>query len=168
MQYVRVPVMEENELYYFEIDDRRVAYRQIVVTDNDHYTVSTRPNFKLSEIEIEYADNEVIDKAEFERLWDFVLEPYKEEWDQIKSEYSLGQEIMGVIEMFYPQGIIIRVNDSVYAVTEYEAVKSQVKPEYLYPGYRISGVINGYDDKNFWLVLAACSMTGERISSSTP
>ncbi|MCR8980144.1 hypothetical protein [Brevibacillus laterosporus] len=164
MKYVRLPGIEDNELYYFEVDDRNVAYRQIVVTDNYHYAISTAPDFQLSEIEIEYADDELIGEAEFQKIWDLALEPYREEWNHTKRKYSLGQEINGVIQMFYPQGIIIRGNDNVYAVTDYEAVKRQIKPEYLNPGYKISGVIKDYDDKNFWFVLEDCSMTGDRIS----
>ncbi|MED4732261.1 hypothetical protein P9597_29985 [Aneurinibacillus migulanus] len=165
MRYVKAQGVEEGEFYYFEIDADRITYRQIVVMDEQQVMTSIAPHFHLSEKAIDFLiGDEWIDKNEFEVLWNKAIEPYRKEWNQAKQQYGPGRRVKGEIVMFYPQGIIIKISDTVFAVANDEEVRSQAKAENLYPGYEIHGTIRAYDEDNFWLVLKDCNMTGEKFS----
>lgn len=45
-----------------------------------------------------------------------------------------------------------------------EELAPDTRPEYLYPGHRIDGIVLGYDEDNFWLVLGDVRVSEERIA----
>ncbi|MFM9277801.1 hypothetical protein [Paenibacillus jiagnxiensis] len=162
MKYVKANGIEEGEMYYFELDDKGWAHRQVSVIDGG-CRVSIAPDFMLSEVPVEmYEGDEEIGPEQFEQIWQQAVGLYKHNWERAKAKYSSGMRVTGSIAMFYPQGIMIRLEETVFAVTGYEAVRSKVKAEYLYPGFRMDGIVRGYDEKNFWLELEDCTMTGEK------
>lgn len=166
MIYIKAKGLEDNELYYFEVDHNRTAHRQITALDETRYTVSAFPDFQLCETEVEMFEGDTeITKEEFNRVWLSAMQPYMERWDSIKPKYAPGVRITGEIAMFYPQGVIIRIEKDVYAIAAFEEIASVSKPEFRYPGYRVDGSVEGYDEVNCWLRLKGCSMSGEKISA---
>ncbi|MFD0717209.1 hypothetical protein [Paenibacillus sp. GCM10027626] len=153
MKYFKAHGVEDGEWYYFEIDDDNVAYRQVTIID-DHCSVSIAPDFQLSETEVEiFEGDEEISAEAFGEVWTRAIEPYKPAWERAKQCYSLHHSVAGAIAMFYPQGVIVKIEEDVYAIADFNEVRKSAKLEHLYPGYRITGTVKGYDENNFWLVL---------------
>ncbi|MBE9914894.1 hypothetical protein G8C92_12695 [Paenibacillus donghaensis] len=164
MKYIQARGIEEDERYYFEIDEKGTAYRQIVVTGENSCQISTAPDFMLSDQEVTMYDGDVeIDAEAFERIWRQATEPNRAPWKITKQQYAPGNRVSGAIAMFYPQGIIIRINEQTYAVTDDEELRKRTPWNFLYPDYRIEGTVTGYDENNFWLVLEDCVISGEKI-----
>ncbi|MCS7462174.1 hypothetical protein N0M98_18710 [Paenibacillus doosanensis] len=165
MKYIQAVGVEEGERYYFETDGQGTAYRQITVFDGNRYRVSAAPDFFLTDQEVEMMEGDCeIPKEQFERLWLQATEPYRADWQRVKRQYSPGDFVSGVIAMFYPHGTIIRLSgEQAYAVTGDAGLRERTPPQYLYPGYRIEGVVAGYDEEHLWLVLEGCVITGENV-----
>ncbi|TQR46243.1 hypothetical protein [Paenibacillus popilliae] len=162
MIYIEAAGGEEDDMYYFEIDENGTAYRQISKHGDLHSEVSTAPDFVLcdQEVVIEAGDR-IITKEQFEIEWQQAIEPNLAAWKITKKQYPPGSPISGGIAMFYPQGAIIRVSDDAYAVTDYNKLRERTPAQYLYPGYCIEGVVSHYDEINLWLVIESCKITGE-------
>ena len=164
MIYIKAKGLEDNELYYFEVDHNRAAHRQITVVDETRYTVSAFPDFRLCDTEVEmFEGDREIAEEEFNRVWSSAMEPYRERWFSIKHKYAPGVRVTGEIAMFYPQGVIIRIEKDVFAIAALEEIASVSKPEFRYPGYRVDGLVAGYDETNCWLRLEGCCMSGEKL-----
>lgn len=157
MNYKYMKSEEEGDIFYFEIDDEGVVYRQVTVIDELIY-VSNRPygsmHFILSEIPIEFNPKEEIKKSEFEVIWKRENQHFNVRWEEVKVQYSKGDLIEGKIECIYPQGIIINVHDDIYGVAEYEQVCMKSGSSEIYPRNRVRGIISGFDEENLWLILS--------------
>lgn len=166
MKYIKAQCIEEQEYYYFEIDTEMIAYRQVTVM-NDRYKVSIAPDFFLAEKEIEpFEGDEEISQEQFNEIWDKAVAPYKVDWDQVKQDYVHGTVVTGSIMMFYPQGVIIQLSDTAYAIADTAELRTHTKPELMYPGYQVQGTVTGYDDNNFWLILDHCTVSDEGVKGS--
>jgi len=162
MIYIEAAGVEEDEMYYFEIDENGTAYRQISKHGDFHSEVSTAPDFVLcdQEVVIEAGDR-IITKEQFEIEWQQAIEPNLAAWKITKKQYPPGSPVSGEIAMFYPQGAIIRLSDDAYAVTDYNKLRELTPAQYLYPSYCIEGFVVDYDEINLWLVIENCKITGE-------
>ncbi|BFH15244.1 hypothetical protein WJ0W_004392 [Paenibacillus melissococcoides] len=49
-------------------------------------------------------------------------------------------------------------------VARREELAPGTPPEYLYPGHRADGIVLGYDEDNFWLVLGDVQVSEENIA----
>ncbi|GAA0392876.1 hypothetical protein [Paenibacillus motobuensis] len=166
MKYVKAQGIEEQEYYYFEVDAEMIAYRQVTVM-NDCYRISIAPDFYLAEKEIElFEGDEEITQEQFNEIWYKAVAPYRVGWEQVKLDYARGTLVNGSIRMFYPQGVIIQLSDTVYAIADTEELRTHTKPKLMYPGYQVQGTVTGYDDNNFWLTLDHCTVSDERVKGS--
>ncbi|WP_268625422.1 hypothetical protein [Paenibacillus alvei] len=164
MIYIEAAGVEEDEMYYFEIDENGTAYRQISKHGDLHSVVSTAPDFVLcdQEVIIEASDR-ILTKEQFEIEWQQAIEPSLAAWKKTKKQYPPGRSVRGEIAMFYPQGAIIRVSDNAYAITDYNKLRERTPSQYLYPGYCVDGIVADYDENNLWLVMEDCRMTEEAL-----
>jgi hypothetical protein len=71
--------------------------------------------------------------------------------------------VQGFIQIFYPQGVIINLGDDTLGVADYAVCKSSAQPEWMYPGYKVTAVVAGYDEVNHWLLLNDPRVHGERL-----
>jgi len=120
----------------------------------------------LAEGEFEYDPlDEVkeISKDEFESVWNLHLNYHKTQWDNIKRKYKIGSSIMGYIQVFYPQGVIINLEEQTLGIANYDKCRTTAKPEWMYPGFRVTAIVDGYDEVNHWLVLKEPKVYGHRI-----
>ncbi|MGM0714388.1 hypothetical protein [Brevibacillus parabrevis] len=162
MLYLLARGVEENELYYFELDENGIAYRQVTVTDG-RSLVSAAPDFMLSEKVVErYEGDEDISREAFQAIWQKATAPRKAAFEQAKQRFLPGDPVTGTIAMFYPQGVIIKLSDEVYAVADDAPLRAKSKREEMSPGYIVQGTIQGYEEDNFWLVLADCTIIGKK------
>ncbi len=96
-----------------------------------------------------------IDSTEFEEKWEQALSPYQKEWNAIKDKYTVGQSITATISCFYPQGIILNIDDEKFhGVADYEKSKTHFGNDKMYPQQPLEMNVEGFDDKNMWVVLA--------------
>lgn len=161
MIYIEAAGIEENERYYFEIDENGTAYRQISKHGDSHCEISIAPDFVLCDQEVIIeADDRILTKEQFEIEWQQAIEPNQAAWKRTKKQYSPGSPVSGEIAMFYPQGAIIRLSDNAYAITDYNKLRERTPAYYLYPGYCIEGIVAGYDQINLWLVIEDCKIMG--------
>lgn len=166
MKYIKAQGIEELEYYYFEVDTEMIAYRQVTVM-NDCYRVSIAPDFFLAEKEIElFEGDEEISQEQFNEIWDKAVSPYRVDWDQVKQDYVYGTVVTGSIMMFYPQGVIIQLSETAYAIADTTELRTHTKPELMYPGNQVRGTVTGYDDNNFWLILAHCAVSDKGMKGS--
>lgn len=155
MEYIKS--FFEDEIYYFEIDDQQIAYRQIVM--NDHYSkVSIAPDFMLAETEVEYEPHEKIGVVEFEIAWESAISTYRKQWDYYKQQYLPGDSVTGILQMFYPQGCIIQLDEHTYAIADRAMLPEQIDGLLLGIGIVVAGRVSGYDEQNLWVQLDQCTI----------
>ncbi|MFD1991097.1 hypothetical protein ACFSGI_14065 [Paenibacillus nicotianae] len=155
MEYIKS--FFEDEIYYFEIDDQQIAYRQMVITDNQS-KVSIAPDFMLAETEVEYEPHEKISVVEFEIAWESAISTYRKQWDYYKQQYLPGDSVTGVLRMFYPQGCIIQLDEHTYAIADRAMLPEQIDGLPLGIGIAVAGRVSGYDEQNLWVQLDQCTI----------
>ncbi|MCA1032880.1 hypothetical protein LCL95_17865 [Bacillus timonensis] len=145
---------------YIEIDND-VASKQIAVTSNK-YIASNRKDeehhFYLAEEKID--ENEIIDfggseisENQFYNIWNKFRDELCDNWHQSKEKFPIGSEIEGIIEVFYPEGVIIGISPDIIGITDYNKCRISSKRDNLYPRHKIIGKVVGYDEDNMWLII---------------
>jgi hypothetical protein len=145
---------------YIETNDG-IASKQIAVTwnkniasnrkDEEHHFYLAEEIIDVNEL-IEYGGSE-ISKSQFYNVWNKYLDGLIVEWNNTKEKFSIGSEIEGIIEVFYPSGVIITISQDVIGIAGYNKCRNSTKPEKLYPQRKIIGEVVGYDEANMWLVI---------------
>lgn len=147
---------EDNVEYWIETDEKGCALRQIII-DNDDIQISCKSDC-LAEgiISPDEFDGDIkkISNKNFEEKWNSILLGYQEKWGIQKNKYYLGKEIVAQIKYFYPQGIILQIDENTQGICKYDECKKYIGDLSLYPGYIIKGNIVGYDDTNMWLIIS--------------
>jgi hypothetical protein len=145
---------------YIEIDDG-VASKQIAVTPNKYISSNRKDeehHFYLSEGKIdindiiEYGGSEISGK-QFYSVWNKYREGLIDNWNRTKEKFPVGSEIDGIIEVFYPQGVIINISQDIIGIADYNNCRHSTQPENLYPRHKITGKVVGYDEENMWLII---------------
>jgi len=94
-----------------------------------------------------------ISKLDFEQVWTEHLAQNEKSWRAAKSAFPVGTQVRGRITIFYPQGAIVDLGDSVLGVANYEACKVSTGNDSLSTQHFISAVVAHFDEQNQWLVL---------------
>jgi hypothetical protein len=74
--------------------------------------------------------------------------------------------VQGWIEIFFPQGVIVNLGAETFAVADYAATRASARSEWMYLGYTITAIVDGYDEVNQWLLLIHPKVTGELVPRS--
>ena len=135
--------------YYVELNNQRYAVRQITEYPNGRISLSSHEN-TLAENQVKVEeDDPFLTEEQFNEKWNKELKTYSEQWERTKEEYPLGKKLTGVVQYFYPQGIICDV-DGILAMTIDESyMPGDVM---LYPDDVLDGVVIGYDEENMWVL----------------
>ncbi|MNK35098.1 hypothetical protein D3C87_536110 [compost metagenome] len=146
--------------YYFEVDPGGVAFRQMVIEEDGSQVVSNRKHeqfhFMLAEHPIDITDPyyKPIPKSRFDELWTRSLETTLEEWNHVKLALPIGMEVEGDIEAFYPQGTLVNLfQDQAVGLADTSALDQVTPRERMYPGYKLTATVKGYDELNQWILL---------------
>ncbi|WP_046225501.1 hypothetical protein [Paenibacillus dauci] len=161
MEYYRLRFEESDENYYFEIDDDRTVLRQ-VIEDEERWVVSSRPDEELHfclydqdfDQSMDGADGEDISQEEFEQVWTQAMKPYRKDWNSIKAHYKPGDKVTGVVEVSYPQGIILSLPNDAFGIVADDECAQFVPVEHRYPGHMLKTVVIGFDEVNGWVELS--------------
>ncbi len=151
---------------YIETEEG-VAYRQITV-DGEKYLMSNinypKWGMMLAEGKIDYTVIDVvqeISQKEFDDIWNAHLIERQVQWHKTKERYTRGSEVTGFIQLFYPQGVIVNLDEGSLGVADYAECRATAKAERMYPGYRVTAIVADYDELNYWLVLGKPKVYGE-------
>ncbi len=146
----------ENETYWIELDEKKYALRQIILSEDGVAAISCRDDCLAEGMILTNEIDEnifTIDNDEFEKIWNIYSFPYLSAWNEEKKKYSLGSQVKGFIKYFYPQDIIMEI-DKIQGVSDYGTCRKNSAPKSLYPGHKILGTVAGYDEKNMRLVIS--------------
>ncbi|MCR8984265.1 hypothetical protein NW801_04110 [Brevibacillus laterosporus] len=146
--------------WYFETDQKGIAYRQIIIQEDGSWITSHRKHeqfhYMLAEHPLDLDDTyyEKIPKAKFEELWSRFLQSTMDDWNQIKRSLPIGTKVEGEIEAFFPQGTLVNlVEEQATGLADTTSLRKATPPEWMYPGHKMVAIVNGYDEMNQWVVL---------------
>lgn len=158
---------QECTIFYEVIDN--YATRQLLLSEGK-FIGSNRKDEKLdyflAECSISIEDFEsaggnlqMITEEEFEEAWRKHCERYKDEWDKSKNEFKVGMKVQGEVEVIYPQGIIVRLDEKTVAITDYNECINNSFVDSIYPNQCVNGSVKEYDEKNMWIVIQDSRIT---------
>ncbi|ABR34902.1 hypothetical protein [Clostridium beijerinckii] len=133
------------------------AERQIMICDNRYIASNREDNdmgFFLAEGLIETNElDEVVSQNEFEEVWSIHSKCILEDWLRAKEYFTKGKEVEGILKVFYPQGVIIELENKTIAIADYEECARNSEAKNLYPNHLVSAKVKDYDEKNMWIIL---------------
>jgi hypothetical protein len=143
---------------FVEIDEGRTIRQITVGSSGQHASNIKYPHWgmMLNEKHVEYdsiPEVKPIDRNEFDRIWQAHLASREVEWREAKKVCHIGKAVTGYIVVFYPQGVIIDLGNGKLGVSDYQTTEESGKPEFMYPGHKITGIVSGYDEQNQWIIL---------------
>ena len=94
-----------------------------------------------------------IAKKTFDKVWASHLNAYHDAWEMCRHQYPRGDRVVGRIETFYPQGVVIEVAPGVTGVADYNVCRD-ILGQTLVPRLGISVKVTGYDELMQWLTLS--------------
>ncbi|MCL1791595.1 MAG: hypothetical protein FWG40_09680 [Peptococcaceae bacterium] len=97
----------------------------------------------------------ILERVEFENIWNWHCDKYRYAWEELKKKYLLGSTVEGMVMYFYPQGVIFDMEDGAQGVADYAECKKNSLKENMYPGHKITGTVIGYDEGNMWIVITS-------------
>lgn len=133
---------------FIELSKENYVYRQLSKINNEYISSNRNhenPKYWHWLSEGKYILNEediLIEKCEFEKLWDENNKKYFDLWIETKRIYPINTIIKGSFEVNYPQGILFQIDKKVIAIMDYSNNKLD---EF------IEGNVIGYDECNMWL-----------------
>lgn len=135
----------ENEEFWLELDEEYGAIRQMILSKNK-IQISFRDDC-LAEgiVNIEELDGdfEIIAREKFEDKWNKISMKIKDDFEEAKLRYKVGEIVSGnILDKYNPFGIIISISENVQGQVERKNLNSKGFDE----GKEITGEICGYDE----------------------
>jgi hypothetical protein len=158
-----------NGTRYIETDDDGNSFRE--VTFNGEVCLASNTLYPyygmlMSDQPVDYAEIEEvagISRSEFEEVWNKSLAQNFIRWKFAKLEYPLGTFVEGSLVVFYPQGVVVNLGNSVLGVADYNACKASMQTELMYWGCKVTANVSDYDDLNQWVILDSPVIDGRVI-----
>lgn len=150
----------EGDQGYIELDDENYAVRQVEIERDGTRKASCFADC-LAEKQIDKTDDYLmeISKAQFEAVWAECTAERRCGWDSVKAAYPVGNRVSGTIVCFYPQGVLVRLKNSMGCVMN-TGCGEKGGQNAMYAGNSIQGTVTGYDEKNMWILLDVCIAEG--------
>jgi hypothetical protein len=159
---------------YLETDETGWARRQITFNGKEylasnvnypHYgmVLADQPLSDEDLASLEPAEMEWVSREEFLTIWNAHLAERKSIWEAAKVTYPIGKKVWGHLLIFYPQGVIVDLENDVLGLADYKACKASTTPENMYPRHIVTAVVSGYDDENQWVLLDAPQVQREEV-----
>lgn len=148
-------------VFYEVIND--YAMRQVLLSDSklvgsnrkdetlDYFLAEGRIN--IDDFDVTGENLQIITEKEFKEVWLKHCELYKGEWEQSKIKFKVGMQVQGEVEVIYPQGVILKLDENTIAITNYDDCLKNSLVTSVYPHKYISGKVKEYDEENMWIVL---------------
>jgi hypothetical protein len=162
MKYIKFSDEESDireRTVWYELDEEFYCHRAVyeepdkikathIAEENYLYAL---PEGSLKEAE-EWLGEEV-SEIEFESKWQEALKPFRKEWERIKNNYSVGQNIPVEINCFYPQGIILDFGEILQGMADYQECVEIYGGAHMYPRKGMKMQIKDFDDKNLQVIM---------------
>jgi hypothetical protein len=87
-------------------------------------------------------------EGEFHSFWNLQLSHHAGWWAVTKLAYPVGSSVLGNVLIYYPQGTIVHFGNGVVGVCDDRRLGAGRSV-----GFKVRGVVAGYDDSNLWLTL---------------
>ena len=87
----------------------------------------------------------------FDAVWQKHLAHFEPEWALVKKDYTLETVIKGKVRAFYPQGVIISLEDNVTGIANYERCR-EIFGHTLIPNMPVQVTVGGYNERMQWLI----------------
>jgi hypothetical protein len=155
---------------YVETDDGW-AIRQLTI-NGDQYLASNindpKSGMNLADGQIDYDSldqDQVIEITHeaFEAVWQTVLTRHEVIWRQSQTKYQISMSVEGTLLVFYPQGVIVKLDDTTLGVANHALCHRSSQREHMYPGHKVTAIVGGYDEQNHWIVLDSPQVHEEYI-----
>lgn len=137
-------LQDEGDKYWIELDGENYAVRQISRDTCGRYHLSCFEDCLAEGVFEEKCIEKIISKNEFQELWDSCLARFSKQWKSVKTKYKIGSNVLGRVEYYYPQGIILKG-------TDFTALYRGKNNYRLHE--EVSVRIVKYDDDNMWFVV---------------
>ncbi|MEM8862351.1 MAG: hypothetical protein AAGD96_28880 [Chloroflexota bacterium] len=151
--------------------DRGFVLRQISIL-NDEVLASNRPHpnygYHLPTGYIDYAAyNQIhaddiarglikpvvkVTPEKFDAVWQKHLDKHQAIWLSTKNEFQLETVARGSVQAFYPQGVIIRLENNVTGIANYDRCR-EIFGHTLIPNMPVQVTVGGYNERMQWLIL---------------
>ncbi len=153
--------------WYYESDQEGNVYRQISKAQDQIVKLSNQRQslYEMLEHPIDSHDDDwlPISRADFEAEWLRCNAEYMSEWEEAKAANEVGNTVKGRIEVIFPQGIIIHLNEIQYpGLVDYWKFAQHAQTENIYPNVQLIGTVAGYDEDNGWIKLEDARLLEER------
>jgi hypothetical protein len=99
---------------------------------------------------------------EFDSIWHAHLAAHQSEWAAVKTRNPVGTKVSGFIAIFYPQGVIVELDDGALGVANYAACKASAKARLMSSKQKVTATVVRYDEDNQWLTLGSPQVHEER------
>ena len=163
MKYYKYPnpyiTDDEIATEYIEVRDDLIV-RQLSAFE--HYYISSNVDLFLADQPFEYEEIKDWDEGivtiaadEFNAVWQKHLQHHEVKWIESKKSFPINKSVIGCIKMFFPQGIIVQLDQQVFGVADYAQARASANPSSMYPRYQIAGIVTGYDEANQWIELGS-------------
>ena len=149
-----------SEVTYFETKNGW-PLRQITVIGEKDYIMSSAVHpehgLVLSDKSVDSTIRHVtqIKQEEFENVWNKYLINDSRKWDMSKASNPIESDVAGVIRVFYPQGVIVDLENDVIGIANFKECLDSSGPEFMYPRHKVSAKVTGYDETNHWIILGS-------------
>lgn len=142
---------------YYEVSEEGVYLCSITCNKGiwtNSYIQVEDGEFFLPEAILEQEDKEFlteISRVEFTKALQLSQASFKTEWIEFKSRAMSLCE--GEISCFYPQGVVIKLNEPFYGLADYDQCAKVVPSEQMYPGTPVRFTVDFIDEENYILHL---------------
>lgn len=92
-----------------------------------------------------------VQPEKFDKVWQKHLNNFEAEWMSVKSNYTLETVVKGEVRAFYPQGVIISLDDNVTGIANYDRCR-EMFGHTLVPKMPIQVTVGGYNERMQWLI----------------
>ena len=116
--------------------------------------------------ELDSDDVTEITSDEFEAVWQTILARHAEIWRHSKARYTPGSTIHGSLLIFYPQGVLVKLDNETVGVAEYAACRASTKQENMSTRHKVTATVKGYDEQHHWIVLDNPHVHDEQVAYS--
>lgn len=155
-QYSLVSV-GENGWSMVELDEQFVCLRAIYKTSKEEFTTNFKEtnDFGLPEgaLNNSFKESEKISLEKFNETWSLFILKHQKSWNEIKERLKVGSEVNAKLQYFYPQGVILDIEEKFMGIAEYDKCLEVLGTKRMYPENRIMGKIKSFDDENMWIEL---------------
>lgn len=167
MKYYKYPnpYITDDEIAtdYIEVDDEHYSVRQLSIFKSGA-TESSNVDLMLGDQPFDYEKDKddydypitPITADEFNAVWQKHLQQHAARWIETKKLFPINKPVTGCMKTFFPQGIIVQLDQNALGVTDYWQARATATSQFsMVIGYQITGAVTGYDETNQWIKLGS-------------